>query len=212
LQELKSNKELRATARQYLRGNWGKPISAVIIYSFVTVLASIFFTVLKVGWLGDIFSFVISPPLIAGLLVFFLKLIRSEETSPKLVFSQFPRFDAFLLMYIIQVIFTILWTLLLIIPGIIAGFRYALSFFIMIDHPEMKGIDAIRRSKEMMYGYKWKYFLLHLSFIGWYLLCIPTLGIGLLWLTPYVFTTQASFYEDLRIKYEQKNLNKVDLE
>jgi len=197
LLEVRSNKALKAAARQRLQGNWAKSIGAMMIFILISSLTSIFFTLLKVGWIGDIFSFIITPPVIAGITVFFLKLIRGEAASAKLVLSQFPRFDAFLLMYVIRFIFTMLWTLLFIIPGIIASLRYSLAFYLMIDHPEMTGLVAIRRSKAMMHGYKWKLFRLQFSFIGWYLLCAVTFGIAAIWVMPYVFASQACFYDDL---------------
>jgi uncharacterized membrane protein len=86
----------------------------------------------------------------------------------------------------------------LIVPGIIAAFRYSMAFYILKDHPEISPMEAIRRSKEMMVGQKWRYFVLNLSFIGWALLCILTLGIGFLWMHPYISVTNSHFYDELR--------------
>ncbi|WP_242863956.1 DUF975 family protein [Clostridium tepidiprofundi] len=68
-------------------------------------------------------------------------------------------------------------------------------------------MDTLRLSKEMMYGYKWKLFVLQLSFIGWGLLCVLTLGIGLLWLVPYIEMTKANFYEDVKREWENNRNN-----
>jgi uncharacterized membrane protein len=201
---LKSISELRATARERLKGNWGKSILTVVVYCILTALINGGTYFKSIGWVVSILTLVISGAWSAGLLTYFIHLVRQEAHSVKLLFSQLPRLIPFFILLLIQGIFIFLWMLLLIIPGIIASLRYSQSFYIMIDNPEMKATDAINRSKEMMKGQKWKYFLLHLSFIGWYLLCIPTLGIGLLWLLPYIYATQASFYEDLRLKYEEQ--------
>ncbi|GHT57847.1 hypothetical protein FACS18945_2990 [Bacteroidia bacterium] len=90
------------------------------------------------------------------------------------------------------------WSLLLIIPGIIAAISYSMTFYIIADDPAISAMDAINKSKKMMYGYKMKYFCLSLRFLGWALLCILTLGIGFLWLMPYIQVTFAKFYDDLK--------------
>jgi uncharacterized membrane protein len=204
LTDLKSISELRATARERLKGNWGKSILTVVVYFILTLIINGGSKLENIGWLVGLLTLVLSGAWSAGLLTYFIHVTRQEALSVKLLFSQLPRLFPFFFLLILQAIFVILWTLLLIVPGIIASLRYSQSFYIMIDNPEMKAKDAINRSKEMMKDQKWKYFLLHLSFIGWYLLCIPTLGIGLLWLMPYIYATQASFYEDLRLRYEEQ--------
>ena len=99
-------------------------------------------------------------------------------------------------------LFITLWTLLLVIPGIIKMFSYAMTPYILEENPELSANDAIDRSRAMMKGHKFDLFWLWLSFIGWGILCIFTLGIGLLWLAPYMQTAEASFYEDVKADYE----------
>jgi len=94
-----------------------------------------------------------------------------------------------------MIIFVLLWSLLLIVPGIIAAFRYSMSFYILADNPDMGIMEAINESKRMMRGNKWKFFCLNLSFIGWAILGVLTLGIGYLWLTPYIEVTMIAFYD-----------------
>lgn len=114
------------------------------------------------------------------------------------LFDGFQRFGTALGAYLLTGIFIFLWTLLLIVPGIMAGLSYAMTYFIIADDPTIGPLQAITKSKEMMRGHKWKLFLLHWRFLGWVLLCILTLGIGILWLVPYVSTSLAHFYEDIR--------------
>lgn len=104
----------------------------------------------------------------------------------------------------LMMVFICLWSLLFIIPGIIKAFAYALTPYILVDKPELSANQAIDLSKEMMKGHKFDFFWLSLSFIGWILLSILTLGIGLFWLMPYMTTAMAAFYEDVKAEYETK--------
>ncbi|MGN1031020.1 MAG: DUF975 family protein [Butyricicoccaceae bacterium] len=95
-------------------------------------------------------------------------------------------------------VFATLWTLLLIIPGIIAMYRYRMAMYIIHDDPEVGIMESIRKSKRMMVGHKMDLFVLDLSFIGWGLLCVITLGIACLYVIPYYMTTQAAFYDSIQ--------------
>ncbi len=98
----------------------------------------------------------------------------------------------------LRTVFTLLWTLLLIIPGIIAALGYAMTFFILADNPDMEGLSAITKSKELMRGHKWRLFCLGCRFIGWSLLGVLSLGVGFLWIVPYFQTCLTISYEDLK--------------
>jgi uncharacterized membrane protein len=150
--------------------------------------------------IGSLVSFILSGPITLGLTCYFLKLIRNEEPFIENMFSGFKFFiKSFVLNFIIT-IFTALWTLLFIIPGIIAGLRYSMSYYIMIDNPELSAFEAFNRSKLMMVGFKFQLFSLWCSFLGWFILGIITLGIGFLWINPYYATAKANFYQDLKFK------------
>lgn len=88
-----------------------------------------------------------------------------------------------------------IFLIILCIPAYIAYFRYSMSYYILADNPNIRSIDAIRKSKNIMKGNKWKLLCLYLSFIGWWILCMFTLGIGFLWLTPYIEVTTIAFYD-----------------
>ena len=94
-----------------------------------------------------------------------------------------------------------LWTFVFIIPGIIKTFAYALTPFLLVDCPELTPLQCIKLSNRMMKGHKFDLFYLYLSFIGWFLLGLLTLGIGYLWLAPYMQTSVAAFYEDVKAQY-----------
>lgn len=99
---------------------------------------------------------------------------------------------------ILSGIYIILWMFLLIIPGIIKAYSYSMAPYIVKDNPEIGADAAIRESMKMMKGYKMKLFLLDLSFIGWAILALLTLGLGLILLEPYMYSARAVFYEELK--------------
>jgi len=92
----------------------------------------------------------------------------------------------------------IAWSLLFVIPGIVAAYRYSMATYIMAENPGMQATEAIERSKALMDGRKGDLFCLDLSFIGWAILASITFGIGYLWLIPYIYTAYAAFYETLK--------------
>ena len=107
----------------------------------------------------------------------------------------------------LMVLFVSLWSMLLLIPGIVKAYSYAMLPYILKDNPELSAMDAIRLSSNMMKGHKFDLFYLQLSFIGWAILAVLTGGIGLLWLQPYMMTTQASFYQDIKKDFISTNIN-----
>lgn len=94
-------------------------------------------------------------------------------------------------------IFITLWTLLLVIPGIIKSYAYSMTFYILADNPDLDAMEAIRKSGKMMKGHKWELFCLQFSFIGWMILSAFTAGIGGLFLNPYMEAATAAFYRNL---------------
>lgn len=101
-------------------------------------------------------------------------------------------------------LFTFLWSLLLVIPGIIKSISYSMSFLIAIEYPEISGKKALKLSMKLTDGYKWDIFLLGLSFIGWAFLSVLTLGIGFLWLSSYIDTSYCILY--LKLKHNRIEL------
>ena len=127
-----------------------------------------------------------------------LNLIDRKEAEVRDLFSQFSRFRPAFVMNLLRGLYVLLWSLLFIIPGIVASYSYAMAPYIMLEDPYCSASEALQRSKAMMDGHKGELFALDLSFIGWQLLCALTMGIGNLWLTPYIKASYASFYRDLR--------------
>lgn len=121
-------------------------------------------------------------------------LTREHEPEFKTLFSRFSIFGKALELRILTGVFTILWMLLLIIPGIIASYRYILAPYLMAENPEMGAMEAIEKSKELMKGNKWRLFCLHMSFFGWIILSQFTADILSLWISPYSNVATAAFY------------------
>ncbi|MDF7823975.1 DUF975 family protein [Pontiellaceae bacterium B12227] len=214
-----SNKDLMAEARESLSGNWGMGVLGYFLYTLLSTSISffVFAAALFVGVVSGIsgsdpevagnainvfaqfFQFIIYGPLIVGFYGFYLGIAQEDEGRLELLFIGFRRFWKSFAMYFLSSLFVLLWMILFIIPGIIAAFRYSMAYFCIADDEDCGPLEAIQLSKEMMKGNKWKFFCLNCRFIGWWLLAtIFTLGIGYLWLVPYIHTSYAKFYEDVR--------------
>lgn len=215
------NSELRAQARERLEGQWGT-------FVLMTFLMLVIQTILQIpGYIGSLLE-ILSPenvlaslsfsnisnilsllalPLSWGLTVSLLRNHREESVDLENLFDGFRggRYTRVFCALFLVNLFTFLWALLLIIPGIMKAFSYALTPYIIMDEPELTARQAITRSCEIMEGRRWKLFCLSLSFIGWGILCILTFGIGILWLVPYMNASVAAFYEDARAEYEAEN-------
>ena len=126
-----------------------------------------------------------------------LKQHAGQEYTVSDLFSQFHRFGQGFAQSFLRELYTALWTLLFIIPGIVAHYKYAMTPYIMADHPELTASEAIAYSKELMDGHKGELFILHFTFIGWDLLAALTLNVGHLVLNPYKNAAEAIFYRDL---------------
>lgn len=215
------NSELRAQARERLEGKWGTFVLMTFLMCVIQVLLQI------PSYIGSLLE-VLSPenamaslsfsnisnilsllalPLGWGLTVSLLRNHREESVDIENLFDGFRRgryVRVFCALFLVN-LFTFLWTLLLIIPGIMKAFSYALTPYILLDEPELTAKQAISRSCEIMQGRRWKLFCLYFSFIGWGILCLLTFGIGFLWLAPYMNASIAAFYEDARAEYEAEN-------
>ena len=210
------NAELMADARASLSGNWAVAVSGlllfeVLLFSFMVFVVSAvlfasatgaadstaFMTRLSVLMMVQKpIEFILYGPIMVGVSAFFLGISQENEARVQSFFCGFKRFGRSFALYFFYSLFISLWSLLLVIPGIIALFRYSMCFYIMADDEDCGPLEALRRSSEMMKGNKWRFFCLHWRFVGWALLC-SLLPIGYLWLIPYMQTSFAKFYEDI---------------
>ncbi len=201
---------LRAAARQSLNGNWGGAVVVtlfyLLVYAGVPAAFSIFEEVyhISLGFFGNVLQ-VLLMPIAFGYAVIYLMLVRTgKECKIQDLFEGFLDYTRIWGTQILMGLYIMLWTLLFIIPGIIKSYSYSLTSYILKDEPELKFNAAIERSMDMMNGHKFDLFYLHLTFIGWGILSLLTLGIGFLWLNPYMMTAQAQFYEDVKAEYQER--------
>ena len=161
--------------------------SAFLVWQYLSVAAA----------LVAIVRLIVGSFVGVGYMKFNLDLIDGEEGRLETLFRYVKQWGTMLAAVLLQAVYIIGWTLLFIIPGLIAAYRYQLTGYILAENPEMGANDAITRSKELMKGNKWRLFCLDFSFIGWDILSAFTLGIGDLWLTPYRSAAAAAFYREL---------------
>ena len=135
-----------------------------------------------------------------GFSLFVMNSVRRSQPAIGNLLDGFGMFPRVLFLIILQIVLIFLWSLLLVIPGIIAAYRYSFAVYVMIDHPEMSAMDCLRESKRLTTGYKRQLFLLDLSFIFWFLLTmIPVVGyIAQVYVTPYMESARVLYYEQIR--------------
>ncbi|ANC78884.1 hypothetical protein ABE65_019595 [Fictibacillus phosphorivorans] len=216
------NKEIKQQARLQLKGQWGTAAFFTLLFSSIFYLIPLIIEVnLSGGWSAWLnqpadelngpttSTFIITLvllPLYIGYLWTFLSLIRTGEkinvSSLFQAFSEISTYIKILGTYLVMMVYLILWSLLLLIPGIIKAFSYSQTYFVLKDHPDIGINAAIKKSRKLMDGYKWKFFVLQLSFLGWGILCILSLGIGFFWLAPYMSASYAAFYNNLVNKHQ----------
>lgn len=158
---LKLNSELRAQAREALRGKWPMAAVAALIYSAIAGGLS------AIPVIGGLCSLFVGLPVAYGFTIVMLGVCRGKDIDFGVLFEGFQDYGRIFVTMLLQAVYTILWSLLLVIPGIIKSYSYAMTSFILKDEPEMKNNAAIEKSMAMMEGNKMKLFMLDLSFIGW---------------------------------------------
>jgi uncharacterized membrane protein len=190
------NRAITNAARADLAGKWDFFVKLTLLYLAVTILISLF-----PG--GDMALLVIDGPIMLGVALVYLRFIRKEKYEYDDLFDGFKQFGSACITYLVMVVFILLWAVLLIVPGVIAALAYSQTFFLLADNPSLRPLEALKKSKEMMMGYKWQYFRFLCRFIPWLVLAVIPLGIGLLWFIPYMLTSQAHFYEKLKNNEKQ---------
>ena len=207
---MRTNQEYKNAALDRLRGNWTAPVIATLVFTVIALFCTsgqaIPYIKANTGmtlWLGGasflLMVFVVNPLIVGYDNAMRLFYERGEEDILNNMFkiATTNYLHKVLGMFLMD-LKVLLWTLLLIIPGIIMTFAYAMTPYILEEHPEIGAWDASTRSREMMKGHKFDLFWLYLSFIGWAILGILTFGIGYLWLSPYVSCSEIGFYNDLK--------------
>ena len=162
--------------------------AAIVLVLFVAVIL-IFIYLAAIFCIGSVIRI--------GYARFNLNIIDFNEIKFVQLFSYFKHWWRAMLANFLSQLFIFLWSLLFIIPGIIASYRYSMVPYILAENPDMSPKDAISLSKVLMIGNKWRLFCLNLSFIGWDILCVLTLGVLYIWVSPYKHAALAAFYRSI---------------
>jgi Predicted integral membrane protein len=162
--------EVKRKAKDKLKGNWGSAILVGVICSIASRLSFQHYNSYTHHNSITIISIAISlllSPIVYGVFKYFMGFIRDERVTIGEIFNSYKDFSRIVVATFLQWLFIMLWSLLLIVPGIIKIFSYSMMYNIMSDNPEMSGSEALELSKEMMNGHKMDLFILYMSTVGW---------------------------------------------
>lgn len=223
---MKSNQEYKNAALAALKGNWPSAIIATIIIVFISVVLSLPSTLLSMSladrsmavalqgtdvmtlnYVGMALVILIVCPLAVGAANAFRRLLADGDgnVTSNMLGDSLSGYGHNLWGMLLMCIYVGLWSLLLVVPGIIKSLSYAMTPYILKDYPELSANQAINLSMKMMKGRKLDLFCLYLSFLGWIILSVLTLGIGYFWVIPYMYTAQSAFYQEVKTDYLNNN-------
>jgi uncharacterized membrane protein len=189
---VKENNVIMREARDVLSGRWGLAVGVFFIY--ILVLGGSHGAERS----GSFLSFILAGPFNLGAAFFSLSLARRQDASVGQLFRGFNYFGKAFFANLVITCMIVVGFILLVVPGVILALSYALTYYILAENPEIHAMDAMRKSRLMMNGYKMKLFYLGLCFLGLAILCVFTLGIGFLWLVPFVHVCMARFYDEIK--------------
>ena len=191
---MKTNQEYKNMALAALKGNWAPAVLCAVLYTVIACATSP----------GFIFILLVSYPLGVGYYNAHknLLLTGNDALTSEMFRIGFNNWAHNMWGMFLMTIYAMLWMLLLVVPGIIKLLAYSMTPYILVDKPELSAKEAICLSQKMMKGHKWEFFCLSLSFAGWYVLGILTIGIGFFWVMPNIYTTCAAYYQDIKAEYE----------
>lgn len=181
-------KDYRAAARSTLANSWTTTVLFTVLFVALNSLSAV-----------PVLGFVIYPLLEWGYTIsFYEKGINKKEMLFSDIFSGFKTNGKTWLLIFLVDLYTVLWSLLLVVPGIVKAYSYSMAKYILKENPELSVGEAIKRSQKLMDGHKGALFGTHLTLIGWFVLSILTFGIGLLWLIPYTEAINVEFYKSIK--------------
>ena len=198
--------ELKANAKEQLRGKWAVAIGTVLVANILIDSDVMYKVSEKFGLIGlsiscSLISLFLGGVISVGLCKFLLDMTtKREEPRFETLFSQFNIYLKTLGLNILITLSVCIGTILFIVPGIIVGLMFSQSYYILSEDPSKSITQCIKESVDMMNGHKWDLFYLELTFIGWWLLTAITVGIAGLWVAPYVKVTETNFYLSIKNK------------
>ena len=188
--------ELKAKAKQQIKGKIGILFVITLIIAVISGLASFILSFVPLGGLAC--AIIVTPAFALSFTRVFLNVVAGAKPTAGDAFCGFDDFwSAFKVNFLVG-LFTFLWSLLFIIPGIVKSYSYSMAMYILAENKEKPALECINESKAMTNGHKMDLFVLGLSFIGWGLLGSVTLGIAYIWVFPYTQATYANVYNSLK--------------
>ncbi len=180
--------KIKAEARQSFHMNFGTALGVALVGAIILSASEVI----------PFAPLILSGVIEFGMATVLLSVVRNQNPRFEDMFKGFNNFGTTCGAGVLVSVFTFLWTLLFVIPGIIKSYSYSMTFYILADNPNMTPSEAIDASKKMMNGHKFDLFVLQLSFIGWFLLCGITFGLALIYVLPYYQSAVAKFYDTLK--------------
>ena len=213
--------EYKEIAREALKGNWRRAIGAMLIaaclgafftslyfishFMFVMSVAirifenlpHYFLMLVGIGIVLAVFFFFAGGPAKFGYIDFNLALLDRREAVPSMVLGRFSLIWKGMYMKIALFAYELFFTIVLIIPGIVTVYAYAMVPYILEEKKDYTVGKAMRMSRKIMRGHKWELFCLRFSFLGWYILSLATFGLALFYVLPYMNAAEAVFYNEI---------------
>ena len=186
-----NRQQVKAAAKESLNKNFGVVLGTLFVAGIIVAIAS---------YVAGA-SIIIGGVIATGVAIVMLNVVRGNAVKFTDMFKGFNNFGPTCLAGILTSLYTFLWSLLFVIPGIVKSYSYSMTYYILADHPEMSANDAITASRYMMNGHKADLFVLQLSFIGWYFLSIITFGLAMFYAAPYMAVANAKFYDAIKGDY-----------
>ena len=193
---MKTRAELKTVAKAQIKGNIGILFLITLIIGLISGAAGAILSFIPCGSL--VVSIIITPAFTISFLRVYQNLAREQKPQVGDAFTGFDDVWTAFKAQLLVGVFTFLWSLLLVIPGIIKAYSYSQTMLIVAENKGISAREALNRSKAMMEGHKMDLFVLYLSFIGWVLLCCITFGIAYIWVGPYMQATLVNFYNDVK--------------
>ena len=193
----KINFNIDLGSSEALAYNFALPDSGFFASRLWMILSGFLLLILIIALALGIVYFILASFVGVGYAKFNLDLVDKKDTGFNTLFAYFSNWKTTAITSLLKTVYVLLWTLLFIIPGIVASYSYAMTNYILAETPELTASEALKKSKELMSGNRWRLFCLHFSFIGWDILAGITFTIGYLWLNPYKQAAVAAFYREI---------------
>ncbi len=188
---------IKNLANERIEGNIGILFVINILITVISFLATGVIGI--VPYVGTVASVLfVTAPFELSYVCIYLGLADGIQPKLKDAFAGFEDYFAAFKVYLLMTVYVLLWSLLLIIPGIIKAYSYSMSMYILAENKGMSAKEALAKSEQLMRGHKMDYFVLELSFIGWGILSLLTFGFAGIWAVPYMQTSFAIFYKKLK--------------